>query len=329
MEREDINSTEPVQGDTLANPIEINEEGAILVPSAFSDDVEPEETTDQPLIPDLVGTEKLTIGYVVESPFIPLTKKPIALETSIPDDLEDPESAALDVNERVPKNDGDETDFHDLSLGLQIFENILILLQADSKLSVEELFELWTVFLRPEQRQYVIRHLKKINIHEPSETIVARLRGSSLAAVITAWLQFKSLLDSVPPQLRDFPGRQPHSTGRNAAWAILMHCMLLEDLRRRALPAALEAGMTNIPDRLRFPTQGYDLSAAHATFDQILNALAERAACRKVHPEWLQLTNAMVLHEVGKYLKDLKEVVLVLYPGAQGSQEWVEIFGTG
>lgn len=169
----------------------------------------------------------------------------------------------------------------------------------------------------------------KIIILEEPETLVARLRGSALNSVISAWIRFKTLTNQTPPHLQNAVGRRLRSSGRDTAWAILMHCMLLEDLRARALPTALELGFDRIPDRLRFPSQGYDLSGSDATFEQILDALAERVKCRKALPEWIQLTNVMLLTEMPKYVAELKEVVLALYPGPHDDKEWLEIFGTG
>ena len=168
----------------------------------------------------------------------------------------------------------------------------------------------------------------KLNIFEEPETLVARLRGSALSGVISAWIRFKSLLDQTPSRLQETEGRRVQFSGRDSAWAILMHCMLLEDLRARALPTALKLGIDGIPDRLRFPSQGYDLSAPDVTFAQILDALAERVKCRKALPEWIQLTNEMVLTEMPNYLAELKEVVLALYPGPHDSEAWLDVFGS-
>ena len=107
-----------------------------------------------------------------------------------------------------------------------------------------------------------------------------------------------------------------------------MHCMLLENLRAHGLRSGLELGFDGIPDRLRFPTQGYDLSGPDATFAQILDALVERVKCRKALPEWIQLTKVMVLTEIPKYLAELKEVVLALNPGPHHSKEWLDFYGS-
>jgi hypothetical protein len=304
--------------------IEITEENAIRVEAEIADHSEDDQTSVHPHTPHPHGSQRMTIGYVLGSPLSPLTGQTGPLGASVLDTHNYPDEAALDEHERTSENDGGdkESDFPSKQVGRHILQRVLALLQVAHVLPLDELLELWSDFLGPDQRSHAIRQLKKINPREPREAILARLRGTSLAYVITAWLDFKSRLARAPPQLRNVPG------ARNTAWAVLMHCMLLEELRRRALPTALDSGLTRIPDRLRFPTSGYDLSAAHATFAEILNALAERAACRKINPDWLQLTNVMVLMEVGRYLDELKEVVLVLYPGQHGNREWVETFGT-
>lgn len=294
------------------DPVEINDKGEIHLGSGILNCLERNETPDPTSYPQLPAPQSRPIGRVLE------------MNRS----SHDPKEAALDRHERASKSNhvGDEIDFPKKSIGREILQRILFLLQVDEDISIEELYELWIVFLKPGQRQDVVATLSKLNIREAPETIIARLRGSFLAAVISAWIRFKSLLDQTPPQLRDAVGRNPRSSGRDTAWAILMHCMLLEDMRDRAVPEAVSLGFNKIPSRLRYAYQGYKLSA-DSKFGDIMFALAERAKCRKVHPENYQLTTAMVLEEVRHYRAELIEVVLILYPGSHDSREWLQVFG--
>lgn len=298
--------------------IEITEGNAIRVETEMADYFEPDTTNAYSHSLDPHGSQKRTIGYVL-SPPSPLAGQSGRLGTSVPETYAYPDEAALDEHERTLGEQ--ETDFPSKQFGRNVLQRLLALLQVAHILPLDELSELWSGFLGPDQRSHAMQQLKKIGTQQSQEEFFARLRGTSLAYLINAWLDFKSHLARAPPQLRNAQG------ARNTAWAVLMHCMILEELRRRALPTAIDLGLIGTPDRLRFPTSGYDLSAAHATFAEILNALAERAACRKVNPEWLQLTNVMVLVEAGRYIDELKEVVLVLYPGEHENREWVETYG--
>lgn len=256
--------------------IEIDGQGAILYQPLQSDlsiDVESEETADV-----ISPLHKMRVGFILESQ----------------SNLNESGKGKRDEHGRdsISSHDDGETEFPNEALARGILQGTIHLLQANDNISVDELLELWHVFLQPDQRQYTIQQLKKINIHEDSETLIARLRGSVLGAVIAGWIGFKTLLNQTPPHLQDAVGRRPRSSGRDTAWAILMHCMLLESLRDRALPTVLELGYTRIPDRLRFPSKGYNLSGPNVTFAQILDALAERVQCIKALPESIQLTNA-------------------------------------
>ena len=231
-------------------------------------------------------------------------------------------STAVGQHQRAPKtNGGDAGD-----LCPHILPRIL---QITDELSADELTELWTLVISSHERQYVSEQLLKFDVNKPSETIIGQVRGSAVAAVVHAWIRLKALLNQMPLKLQNAVGRRPRYTARDSAWAILMHCMLLEQMRQQALPTALTLGVDKIPDRLRFPSQRFDLSEKNATFAQILNALAERAHCRKVHPESTQLRTIKILTEVPKYYAELKEVVLALYPGPHDSKEWFEVFGSG
>lgn len=306
-------SIECTAGADLVDPVEINEQGAIQMGSGILNNLEFDELAGPTSYSQLPAPPQRPIGYVVENPRSSKNSKEAALHQ---------QEQALQSNQV-----DDDVDFPIKNLGREILHRILVLLQVDEDLSVEELYEIWSVFLLPVQRCYVLLTLTKLNIREPSEDIIARLRGSGLAAVISAWIRFKSLLDQSPPHLREAAVRNPHSLGHGTAWAILMHCMLLEGMRATALPEALRIGLKGIPDRLRFPSQGSYYLSQKSSFAEILDALAERAKCRKVHPEGMQMTNAMVLEEVRKYRDELREVVLAVYPGIHDTPEWLQMFG--
>lgn len=307
MERDSGHPESSNDGDDMESVIEIDEEGAVLLPDELSKDVEPDEIGNPS-----PHSHKLKIGFI-------LNNHP---------SFDDPDEPVHYQHAGGSSSDHghNKTGFSVESLAREIFKRILLLLRVDDKISVVELLELWTVFLQPDQRQYVIEQLTRFNIFEEPENLVVGLRGSGLSDVILAWIRFKSLLDQTPPHLHNAIGHPIHSPGRDTMWIILMHCMLLEDLRAHGLRTRVELGFDGIPDRLHFPTQGYDISGPDASFDQVLDALIERVKCRKALPEWIYLTTDMVLTEIPNYLAELKEVVLALNPGHY-NKEWLEFYG--
>ena len=307
-------SIEGTPRDAAENVVEIDEQGAVLYRDShdyLSNDAESDETADASF-----PSSKRRIGFVQEGR----------------SNLDEPGAVAHDRHERGSMYDhsNDETDFPNEALARTILLRLLLLLHVNDNLSVDELLELWIVFLQPEQRGTAIQQLKKLNFQEEWESILARIRGTLLGTVISAWIRFKALLEQTPTHLRNSVGRRPYCSARDTAWAILMHCMLLEDLRQRAIRPAFELGfLADIPDRLRFPSTGLDLSGSDATFAQILDALAERVRCRRALAVPIQVTNLLVLDMIPMYVEELKEAVLALYPGHHDSQEWYEVFGPG
>ena len=309
MERDSDHPESSNDGDDVESVIEIDEEGAVLLRDELSQNVESDEIGNPS-----PQSHQLKIGYI-------LNNHP---------SFDDPdEGIHYQQAGGSPSDHGHyEIDFPVETLAREILERILLLLSVDDKISVDELLELWTAFIQPDEHQYVIGQLTRLDIYEESETLVARLRGSALSGVIFAWIRFKSLLEQTPPHFHNTVGRRIPSPIRDTAWIILMHCMLLENLRAHGLRTGVELGFDGIPDRLLFPTLGYDLSGPDATFAQILDALVERVKCRKALPEWIQLTKVMVLTEIPKYLAELKEVVLALNPGPHHSKEWLDFNGS-
>lgn len=305
------NPIEHIPRDIEENVVEIDEEGAVLyqqLKNYLMNENQPDQRADSSY-----SSDKLTIGFILNN------------HSNSNDSGGDTQ-----WRDSMRYFDDGQADFPTEDLARGILHGTLQLLQADDQISVYELLEIWHVFLNAGQRRYVIQQLKNFNLREDSETLVARLRGSVLGAVISGWVRFKTLLDQTPPQLQNAVGRRPRFSARDTAWAILMHCMLLEALRDKGVASWRENGFNQIPDRLRIPSQGYYLYEPTATFAQILDALAERAQCRKTVPEGVQLTNAMVLTELPKYVAELKEEVVHLYPdGPQDSANWLQVFGPG
>lgn len=312
IERDPDHPESSNDGDEVESIIEIDEQGAILLPDEVAKNVGPNEIGDPS-----PQSHKLKIGFI-------LNNYP---------SFDGPEEAVRDRYDggSASDHDHDETDFPADILAREVFKRILLLLRVDDEVSVDELLELCEVFLQPGQRRYVIDQIVRLDVFEEPETLVARLRGSALSSVIFAWIRFKSLLDHTPSHVQNTLGGRTISSGRDTAWIILVNCMILEDLRAYSLRTAVELGevrFDGIPDRLRFPTQGYNLRGPDATFAEILDALTERAKCRKALPDWIQLTNDMILTEIPKYLAELKEVVVALNPGTHHSKEWLDFYGS-
>ena len=297
------------EDDTRAgeNAIEINEDGVVLLSDLDS---------TLPVQSEVSGSYKMAIGYLLQTP---QTHRDIPLQSS---DDDYPDSAALDDHEQDSQSDCD-TDMDEYSnevLLERALTGVLCFLNLEHAVTATELIELWSVFVEADQGKMMLKQLNKINTDDTPTAIQRELEKTALVSLITAWINFKLLTDQIPPNLR-----ANQTSAREIAWSVLKHCMILEDMTRRAIPAARAAGIS-VPDRVHEPTTGYDFSPDEP-FPYILEALAERALCRKLHQKWLRLNNIMVLEQIVGYHEALRDIAARVYPGMRGSKLWLEMYG--
>lgn len=240
-------------------------------------------------------SHQVTMGYIQESPVIP---RPYVFSLA---------------REQGSQPNDNSNFFHGAYLR-EMLQYFLVLFQVADKLTVEELFELWTFVLRSGQRDHVIRLLKRLKVQKSSANILESLRRSALATMVWAWIWFKTLINQLPLPIQNLIGHDPRFRARDTAWAILMRCHELEFMRARALPIALQMGFVDIPNRLRFPSHAaYYLWNGVPTFEAVFLGLGERARCRKVYAKGVSLSNVEVLMEIPLYLMELNEVVAILH----------------
>lgn len=76
---------------------------------------------------------------------------------------------------------------------------------------------------------------------------------------------------------------------------------------------ALSRGFVKSDPFSHQPIIGIDFDR-ETPLERFIKAFADRVKCRKIHPEWLSFTNVMVLREMVKYIRELKEVILAITP---------------
>ena len=232
------------------------------------------------------------------------------------------ELLALDPDER-PMHDhlADHLDDSSLeTLQPNEFGSLLEILHFTDRVSVDEVTELWRVFVRPDQRRCIYTPLRNSLTGLYPAIMRKQIYESFMRPLLEAWTEFRALALQAPPQIR-----QGHSSVRQTVWTILRHCMLLEELRQ-----ALHHSFLGDDQDLGAPTMGYDFTA-ETPFESYLAALHERALCRAPHEAWLQLTPPMILTEMIMYHHELKQIVLTLYPtmSEKNPPDWARVFGSG
>ncbi|MCJ1454164.1 hypothetical protein MMC28_004514 [Mycoblastus sanguinarius] len=280
--------------------------------------------------------EKMAIGFLLTSPLPERTSFKQEDATEIADERSDaghaddeddendyPEMYALDECERPRKiyKIGNITDqFPDVQMSRRIFRWVLSLLEVDHFMGVSEIMDLWTTFLTPDQRTLILEQLHNIKIDQDDSKILSVLHGTVLNELIHSWAQFKLLAHQVPAHLI-----QQGRSAKDFTWAVIKYCMMLETLMNEGRPSAIANGVS-FPDLLR--QAPLSEISVDVPFIDLLSALVDRVKCRTCHPEWLQLTNVMVLKEMGDYIQELKTMVKAIYfPTPDNMDDWYEMLG--
>ena len=202
--------------------------------------------------------------------------------------------------------------FKDQEQGLRTFECIINMLNLDGFVSPDEMMSLWPAFLDYEQRIGALKLFENIDWSQDAKTVVQNLRACGLGALIAAWADFISLLDTFPHGLSDTP------SVTEIMWAVLTLCCQLESVIDKFSDDACRRGYS-VPD-LVSPVPKLSRYSVGAPVVYFLKALYDRVESRKSSPYWVRFTKIMVLQEIKHYLKDLKTVVRAVFP----SQEYLE-----
>lgn len=216
-----------------------------------------------------------------------------------------PESFALEEEEQPLLGVYDESgpsDFFSQISGLETFSWVLKRLHQKN-VSPEEVMLLWYHFLTEKQRQCTLKQLEGICLGYYSLEASKILDKTTLSDMIKAWADLKQ---QVPSKLRQsyFPAQQ-------IAMNILRYCIVLEKAKAQGLPMALSCGFVESDPFLHRHITGINF-ARDIPLDRLVEAFTERIRCRKVHAEWLSFTNIMVLREMAKYVRDLKEITRMI-----------------
>lgn len=248
-------------------------------------------------------SEKVAIGYVLQSDLL-LQAPPHTVSEDMEGDDNSPESYALDDGElpRKAAKDSQQTSdqFSSDVLGQRIIHWVLTLLNMNHWLTVSEVLELWDAFLTPAQRLIILEQLTQIDVDKDDTAVQSALHGSVLCEVIHAWARFKLLTLQIPGELR-----QHAKSARGTTWAILKYCTELETLIKEGQLTASALGLVWPVSLREAPIDESNVNLDIA-FVKLLAALEARVKCRKMHPDWMQFTNELVLKEMVFYFQDLK-----------------------
>lgn len=218
-----------------------------------------------------------------------------------------PEYFALEEDERPLLGTHDESvprDFFSQNFGVETFKWVLERL-AQNNVSPEEVMLLWYHLITEKQRWCILKQLQSTGPGDYSPEASMILNETLLSGVIKAWADLKQ---QIPPKLGS-----SHDSAQQVAMNILQYCIFLEQVKAEGLPMALKYGFVKSDPFSHPPIIGIDFDR-ETPLERFIKAFAERVKCRKVHPEWLSFTNVMVLREMVKYIRELKEVILAIMP---------------
>ena len=245
--------------------------------------------------------------------------------TDAEDDDEYPEAFALDEDELSRgthhSSSSDISDqFANPEQGLRIFRWVLCLLHLNQSISVSELKDLWTILLMSDHRILILQQVRDINIDEDETKTLSILHGTVLSELISAWAQLKLF------PLQSFPEAFPYaSSAKETIYEVLKYCLTLEAIINEGRKTAIDQGYS-VPDLMRRPPLDADSISMDTPFANLIESLAERIKCRLVHQRWVQLTNVMILREIGPYIQYLKTVVRAMYPERFHGGAWYRTY---